>query len=179
MTLPLLSSVLFLPLFGAIVLSGWSREHANALRWGALVVMFMTFAVSLALYPLFDPTLPGMQLSERVPWISSLGIFYHLGVDGISLPLVLLTTFLSPIALLWAWQSIHTQVKEFAMFMLLLETAMLGAFLALDLFLFFIFWEAMLIPMYFIIGIWGGEHRLYATVKFILYTMAGSAVMMV
>src|SRR5215510_9500213 len=179
MTLPLLSSVLFLPLLGALVLASLPRERTNVLLWGALIVMLATFVVSLVLYPLFDPALPGMQLSERVAWMSSLGISYHIGVDGISLPLVLLTTFLSPIALLGAWQSIHTQVKEFAMFMLLLETAMLGAFLALDLFLFFIFWEAMLIPMYFIIGIWGGEHRLYATVKFILYTMAGSAVMMV
>src|SRR5882724_11489251 len=141
--------------------------------------MLVTFGLSLALYPLFDSTLPEMQLSERVAWISSVGIFYHIGVDGISLPLVLLTTLLSPIALLGAWHSITTKVKEFAMFMLVLETAMLGAFLALDLFLFFIFWEAMLIPMYFIIGIWGGENRLYATVKFILYTMAGSAVMLV
>ncbi len=179
MAFPLLSSVLFLPLLGAIVLAGFPRAHANALRWGALVVMLVTFGLSLALYPLFDSTLPGMQLSERVAWIESLGIFYHIGVDGISLPLLLLTTFLSPIAFLGAWQSITTKVKEFTIFMLLLETAMLGAFLALDLFLFFIFWEAMLIPMYFIIGIWGGENRLYATVKFILYTMAGSAVMLV
>jgi NADH-quinone oxidoreductase subunit M len=179
MAFPLLSVIVFLPLLGALVLAGVPREHVNALRWGALVVMLVTFGVSLALYSLFDLTLPGMQLSERVAWISSVGIFYHIGVDGISLPLVLLTTFISPIALLGAWHSITTKVKEFAMFMLLLETAMLGAFLALDLFLFFIFWEAMLVPMYFIIGIWGGENRLYATVKFILYTMAGSALMLV
>ena len=179
MAFPLLSVIVFLPLLGAVVLAGIPREHVNALRWGALVVMLVTFGVSLALYPLFDPALPGMQFSEYGAWISSVGIFYHLGVDGLSLPLVLLTTFLSPIAFLGAWSSITTKVKEFAMFMLLLETAMLGAFLALDLFLFFIFWEAMLIPMYFIIGIWGGENRLYATVKFILYTMAGSALMMV
>lgn len=179
MALPLLSSVLFLPLLGAIVLAGFPRQRAAALRWGALVVMLVTFGLSLALYPLFDAALPGMQLSEHVAWIGSVGISYHIGVDGISLPLVLLTTFLSPIALLGSWQSIHTKVKEFAIFMLLLETGMLGAFLALDLFLFFIFWEAMLIPMYFIIGVWGGENRLYATVKFILYTMAGSAVMLV
>ena len=179
MAFPLLSSVLFLPLLGAIVLAGCPRVHANALRWGAFVVMLVTFGMSLALYLLFDPAFPEMQLSERVAWISSVGIFYHIGIDGISLPLVLLTTFLSPIALLGAWHSISTRVKEFTIFMLLLETAMLGAFLALDLFLFFIFWEAMLIPMYFIIGIWGGENRLYATVKFVLYTMAGSALMLV
>jgi NADH-quinone oxidoreductase subunit M len=179
MAFPLLSVIVFLPLLGAVVLAGMPREQVNALRWGALIAMLVTFGVSLALYPLFDPALPGMQLSEYGAWISSMGIFYHLGIDGISLPLVLLTTFLSPIALLGAWSSITTKVKEFALCMLLLETAMLGAFLALDLFLFFIFWEAMLIPMYFIIGIWGGENRLYATIKFLLYTMAGSALMLV
>src|SRR5262249_29941836 len=179
MAFPLLSSVLFLPLLGAIVLAGFPRERANALRWGALVVMLVTFAVSLLLYPLFDSTLPGMQLSERAPWIGSLGISYHIGIDGISLPLVLLTTFLSPIALLGAWQSITAKVKEFAICMLVLETAMLGAFLALDLFLFYIFWEAMLIPMYLIIGIWGGANRVYAAIKFVLYTLSGSLLMLV
>ncbi|MBM3227202.1 MAG: NADH-quinone oxidoreductase subunit M, partial [Candidatus Tectomicrobia bacterium] len=179
MTFPLLSSVVFLPLLGAMVLAGWPRGNDQAMRWGGLIIMLVTFGLSLALYPLFDPAVAGMQFSERVPWVKTVGIFYHVGVDGISLPLVLLTTFLSPIALLGAWQSITSKVKEFVIFMLLLETAMLGAFVALDLFLFFIFWEAMLIPMYFIIGIWGGENRLYATVKFILYTMAGSALMLV
>src|SRR5262245_3544046 len=139
MAFPLLSVIVFFPLLGAIGLAGVSREHVNALRWGALITMLVTFGVSLALYPLFDPALPGMQLSERSAWISSVGIFYHLGIDGISLPLVLLTTFLSPLAFLEAWNSVTTKVKEFAMFMLLLETAMLGAFLALDLFLFVIF----------------------------------------
>ena len=98
MAFPLLSVIVFLPLLGALVLAGIPRAHVNALRWGALVVMLVTFGVSLALYVLFDLTLPGMQLSERVAWISSVGIFYHIGVDGISLPLVLLTTFISPIA---------------------------------------------------------------------------------
>ena len=139
MAFPLLSVIVFLPLLGAVVLAGVPREHVNALRWGALVTMLVTFGASLALYSLFDPELPGMQLSERGAWISSVGIFYHLGIDGISLPLVLLTAFISPIAFVGAWHSITTKVKEFAMFMLVLETAMLGAFLALDLFLFFIF----------------------------------------
>src|SRR2546428_2596010 len=179
MAFPLLSLIVFLPLLGAIVLAGVPREHVNALRWGALVAMLVTFGLSLTLYSLFDPEFAGMELSWRGAWIRCVGIFYHLGIDGISLPLVLLTTFLSPIAFVGAWHSITTKVKEFALFMLLLETAMLGAFLALDLFLFFIFWEAMLIPMYLIIGIWGGENRLYATVKFILYTMVGSALMLV
>ena len=109
MAFPLLSVIVFLPLLGAIVLAGVPREQANAVRWVALVVMLVTFGISLALYPLFEPALPGMQLSERVAWISSVGIFYHIGVDGISLPLVLLTTFLSPIAFLGAWQQHHHQ----------------------------------------------------------------------
>ena len=128
MAFPLLSVIVFLPLLGAIALAGVPREQANAVRWVALVVMLVTFGISLALYPLFEPALPGMQLSERVAWISSVGIFYHIGVDGISLPLVLLTTFLSPIAFLAAWHSITTKVKEFAMFMLLLETPCWGRF---------------------------------------------------
>jgi NADH-quinone oxidoreductase subunit M len=179
MAFPLLSIVVLLPLAGALVLLGFPREHPTAARWCALVVMLLTFVVSLVLYVRFDPALPHMQFGERVAWLPSLGIFYHLGVDGISLPLVLLTTFLSPIALLQAWRSVETKVKEFTIVMLLLETGMLGVFVALDLFLFFIFWEAMLIPMYFLIGIWGGERRIYATLKFVLYTMAGSAVMLV
>ena len=179
MSLPLLTIILFLPLAGAIVLLGISQTRYTAIRGCALVVMLLTFAVSLALYLLFDADVPQMQFRERAVWIGSLGIYYDLGVDGISLPLVLLTTFLSPLALLGAWQSIQTKVKEFAIFMLVLETSMIGVFLALDFFLFFIFWEAMLIPMYFLIGVWGGERRIYATVKFVLYTMAGSAVMLV
>lgn len=177
--MPLLSTVLFLPLLGAVILAGCARERVTALRTGALITMLVTFGVSLLLHFGFEVQQADMQFSERVPWIASLGISYHIGIDGISLPLVLLTTFLSPLALLGAWESVHTKIKEFVLCMLILETAMLGAFVALDLFLFFIFWEAMLIPMYLIIGIWGGERRLYATVKFILYTMAGSAVMLV
>ncbi len=179
MSFPLLTTLVFLPLAGALVLLGIPRQRVTAIRGCALVVMLLTFAVSLVLYLGFDPELPQMQFRERAAWIPSLGIFYHLGVDGISLPLLMLTTFLSPLAFLEAWRSIETKVKEFAIFMLVLETGMLGVFAALDVFLFYIFWEAMLIPMYFLIGIWGGERRLYATVKFVLYTMAGSAVMLV
>ena len=179
MSFPLLTSIVFLPLLGALVLLGFPPQRHTALRGCALVVMLLTFMLSLLLYIVFDPDLPQMQFAERASWIRSLGIYYHVGVDGISLPLVLLTTFLSPLALLGAWQSVAIKVKEFVICMLLLETAMLGVFLALDLFLFYIFWEAMLIPMYFLIGVWGGERRVYATVKFILYTMAGSAVMLV
>lgn len=179
MAFPLLTTVLFLPLAGVIVLLGFSPQRFAAIRTCALVVMLLTFAISVGLFLAFDSTLPQMQFVERVAWIAPLGIHYHVGVDGISLPLVLLTTLLSPIALLQAWRSIETKVKEFAICLLILETGMVGVFLALDLFLFFIFWEVILIPMYLLIGIWGGERRLYAMVKFILYTMTGSAVMLV
>ena len=179
MTWPLLSAIVFLPLLGAFILLALPRRLEALMRGWALGVMLVTFVVSVALYCAFDGAAPGMQFGERAGWIGGLGITYHVGIDGISLPLFLLTTLLSPIALLGAWQSVATRVKEFAVLMLVLETSMLGAFVALDLFLFFIFWEAMLIPMYLMIGMWGGENRLYATVKFILYTMAGSALMLV
>ena len=155
------------------------RQREALTRGWALGVMLVTFVVSVVIYGTFDSGSPAMQFGEQAAWIGGLGITYHVGIDGISLPLFVLTTLLSPIALLGAWQSVDTKVKEFAVLMLVLETSMLGAFVALDLFLFFIFWEAMLIPMYLMIGMWGGENRLYATVKFILYTMAGSALMLV
>ena len=120
-----------------------------------------------------------MQFEERRAWLPAYGISYHLGVDGLSLWLVVLTTFLTPLALLGSWYSIHDRVREFNVFMLLLEAGMVGVFVALDLFLFYIFWEAMLIPMYFLIGIWGHERRIYAAFKFFLYTMAGSVLMLV
>ena len=114
-----------------------------------------------------------------MPWIPAFGIEYYLGIDGISLMLIVLTGFLTPIALLSSWEGIHKKVKEFSIFMLLLETAMLGVFAALDLFLFYVFWDFVLIPMYFLIGVWGYDRRIYAAVKFILYTMAGSVLMLV
>ena len=120
-----------------------------------------------------------MQFEMAVPWIRSFGIYYHVGIDGISLLLVLLTTFLTPLAILGSWQSIQSKVKEFFLFMLVLETGMIGTFVALDFFLFYVFWEVMLIPMYFLIGVWGGERRIYAAIKFFLYTMVGSVLMLV
>ena len=179
MTFPLLTTVLFLPLLGALIVLGLPREREQAARLCAMIVMAATFVASAALFMLFDSALPQMQWVERAPWLTSLGIEYHIGVDGISLPLVLLTTLLTPIAFLQAWRSIEFKVKEFAIVMLVLETGMLGVFLALDLFLFFIFWEVILAPMYFLIGIWGGTLRYQAMIKFLLYTMAGSALMLV
>ena len=139
----------------------------------------MTFLVSIPLWTRFDAGSADYQFVEHRAWMPSLGISYHLGIDGISLLLVLLTTFLVPLVLLSAWDAIESRLKEFVVTMLLLETGMLGVFVALDLFLFYIFWEAMLIPMYLIIGVWGGPRRVYAAVKFILYTLAGSLLMLV
>ena len=139
----------------------------------------MTFVVSLVLWCQFDPASADYQFVERHAWLPDFGISYHVGVDGISLLLVVLTTFLTPIALLCSWESIEERVREFSFFMLVLEAAMIGVFISLDLFLFYVFWDAMLIPMYFLIGIWGYDRRIYAAIKFILYTMAGSVLMLV
>ncbi len=174
----LLSALVWLPTLGAAALLLLDRRDARRLRLVALAVTTVTFAVSLLLWVGFDRGRAGMQFTEERAWIPAAGISYHLGVDGISLLLVLLTAFLTPLCLLSAWSQVTTRVKEFLIAMCLLETAMIGVFVALDLFLFFVFWEAMLIPMYLIIGVWGGPRRVYASVKFILYTMAGSALML-
>jgi NADH-quinone oxidoreductase subunit M len=174
----LLSVVTFLPLAGAIALALVPRRQETALRIGALVIALLTFVASLPLYFRFDATSAEYQFEEVARWMPTLGITYHLGIDGISLLLVLLTTFLTPIALASAWHAIEERGKEFVITLLLLETGMIGVFVSLDLFLFYVFWEAMLIPMYFIIGVWGGENRIYAAVKFVLYTMVGSVLML-
>jgi NADH-quinone oxidoreductase subunit M len=174
----LLSTLVWLPTLGAAALVLLDRRETRRLRQVALAVTAATFLVSALLWIGFDRARPGMQFVEQRAWIPGAGISYHLGVDGISLLLVLLTTFLTPLCLLSAWTQVTTRVKEFLVAMCLLETGMLGVFVALDLFLFFVFWEAMLIPMYLIIGVWGGPRRVYAAVKFILYTMAGSALML-
>ncbi|MGH7322755.1 MAG: NADH-quinone oxidoreductase subunit M, partial [Candidatus Rokuibacteriota bacterium] len=174
----ILTAIIALPVVGALWVTLLDRRAEAQLRRIALGVSIAAFLVSGLLWLLFDRTKAGMQFEEQYAWIPAAGITYHLGVDGISLLLVLLTAFLTPLCLLSAWSQIHTRVKEFLVSMLLLETGMLGVFCALDLFLFFVFWEAMLIPMYVIIGVWGGPRRVYAAVKFILYTMAGSALML-
>jgi NADH-quinone oxidoreductase subunit M len=173
----ILTVVTFLPLAGALLLMLLPREEENLLRGAGFVVALATFFASLFLLPGFDPS--GWNHVVDAEWVPSLGIHYHLGVDGISLWLVMLTTFLMPIVLLSSWASIGKKVREFVIAMLILETGMIGTFLALDLFFFYVFWEIMLIPMYFIIGIWGGDRRLYASIKFVLYTMVGSLLMIV
>src|SRR5258708_7609365 len=180
----LLSAIVFLPLIGALFIlvaggRGDRPEREGAVRAVALAVSIVVFLATLYLWWAFDPGSADFQFVERHTWLPQFGITYHLGVDGVSLFLIVLTGFLTPLALLSSWQSVHKSVKLFAFFMLALETAMLGVFVSLDLFLFYLFWDAMLIPMYFLIGIWGYERRIYAAIKFILYTMAGSVLMLV
>ena len=171
-----------LPLAGAILialLGNADGKRDGMIRWLALAVSLVVFAVTLVLWARFDPASADFQFVERVPWIPAFGIDYYIGIDGISLLLVVLTGLLTPIALLSSWESIEKKVKEFSIFILALEAAMIGVFVSLDLFLFYVFWDAMLIPMYFLIGIWGYDQRIYAAVKFMLYTMAGSVLMLI
>ncbi len=174
-----LTVLTFLPLAGALLIVFLPRENQRAIRWAALLFSLVEFVLAVAVFMAFRAIRPGMQFEEFHAWINSPPINYHLGMDGLSLLLVLLTAFLTPFGILVSWTSITTRAKEFFLFLLALETGMVGVFVALDLFLFFLFWEAMLIPMYFLIGVWGHERRVYAAVKFILYTMAGSALMLV
>jgi NADH-quinone oxidoreductase subunit M len=175
----LLSFIVFFPLLGAFSLWLLKEKNTQLGKWIALGFSLVNFLASLYLLAGFSSSGPDFQFEEKVAWIPSLGINFHLGVDGISLFLVLLTTFLSPLAVLSSWTAIQTRVKSYYLLMLLLETGMIGVFVALDLILFYVFWEAMLIPMIFLIGIWGGENRIYAAIKFFLYTMVGSVLMLV
>ena len=173
-----LSLLLVIPGLGALALFFVPRESKSALFTTAFLATAIDFLWSLKILYEFDGSKGEMQLLERVPWMPAYGINYIVGVDGISLFLVLLTTLLMPVAILASW-TISDKVKEYLVFMLLLEIGMLGAFIALDLFLFYVFWELMLVPMYFIIGVWGGTRRIYAALKFVVYTMAGSLLMLV
>jgi NADH-quinone oxidoreductase subunit M len=175
----ILTLITFLPVAGAALLLFMRKASPRAIRNIALIVSLLTLLLSLPLFSTFDVSNPGMQFEQSVQWIPSLGVQYHVGIDGISLFLVLLTTVLTPIAILSSWNSIEKRVREYYLFMLMLETGMIGVFVALDLFLFFVFWEVSLVPMYFLIGIWGHDRRIYAALKFFLYTMAGSALMLV
>jgi NADH-quinone oxidoreductase subunit M len=179
-----LNIVIFFPLVGVLVLLFLPAEKKGLLRWTALGTTLVTFCLSIWMLVLFraaEQVAPGdLHLTLTMPWIQVAGwnISYALGVDGLSILLVLLTTFLTPIAILSTWTAVEERVKDFMLFFLLLEVGMLGVFIAQDLFLFYIFWEFTLIPMYFLIGIWGGPRRIYAAIKFFLYTMAGSILML-
>ena len=174
----LLSIILFLPLAGALLLLLVSRRNENAIRWIANITALLGFVVSIPLWFVYNPQDPQFQLQERAPWIPSIGAEYFLGVDGFSALLILLTTMMGFIAVLSSWTAITERVKEYYIFLLLLQTGMLGAFMSLDFLLFFLFWEVMLVPMYFLIGIWGSDRRLYSAIKFFLYTLVGSVVML-
>jgi NADH-quinone oxidoreductase subunit M len=175
----LLSLILFTPFAGALVVSLLGKEASRLIKIAGLFFAFLALALSVWLFIDFDGTRGDMQFIEMAPWIPALNISYHLGIDGISLLLIVLTALLTPVALLASWESITSRLKGYVALMLLLEAGTLGVFMALDLFLFYVFWEFMLIPMYFIIGIWGGGERIYAAIKFFLYTMAGSLLMLV
>ncbi|MBB4186495.1 NADH-quinone oxidoreductase subunit M [Sinorhizobium terangae] len=177
MGFPLLSLIIFTPAAGAAVLMFLRSD--DAVRWTALVVTLLDLALSIVLLAGFDTTTHEMQFTERVPWVPALGITYALGVDGISALFVFLTTLLGAVSVLASWVAIERRVKAFMASLLAMQALMLGVFSALDLFLFYVFWEAMLIPMYLIIGVWGGEGRVYAAFKFFLYTLAGSLLFLV
>src|SRR5437660_7266972 len=181
MHFPILTSLVAVPIAGALLLLLVRDEERNAaaIRATALIVAVLVFGLTLLLWNRFDPRSGDFQFAEHHDWIPAFGISYDVGVDGISLLLVVLTGFLTPLALLSSWESVQKKMRAFCLFILVLETAMLGVFVSLDLFLFYVFWDAMLIPMYFLIGIWGYERRIYAAVKFILYTMVGSILMLV
>jgi NADH-quinone oxidoreductase subunit M len=175
----ILTTTIFLPVIGALILLFLKKGNDRLVKITGFATTVLTFAVSLFLYSGFNPTADGFQFIEKAMWIQSFKISYHVGVDGLSLLLILLTTFLTPLALLGTWNSVKDRLKEYTIMILFLEVGMIGVFAALDLFLFYIFWEAMLIPMYFIIGIWGGPERVYAALKFFLYTLLGSLLMLV
>ena len=175
-----LTLLTFFPLVGVLILFFIPGDRKDALRWTALGICLVTFGLSLWVLSMFNASNPDLQLVAQYDWITVAGwnIQYYLGVDGLSILLVLLTTFLTPISILSTWTAVEERVKDFMLFFLLLEVGMTGVFLAQDLFLFYIFWEFTLVPMYFLIGIWGGPRRIYAAIKFFLYTMAGSILML-
>jgi NADH-quinone oxidoreductase subunit M len=176
---PIVSMMTYVPLVGALIIVFWPTASASAARWVALFASTASLVFSLIMLLQFDPGVTEMQFTETFQWLPGVGVAYRLGVDGISVLLIVLTTLLSVISIIASWDPIQTRVREYMISMLLLETGMLGVFVSLDLFLFYIFWEVMLIPMALLIGIWGSQNRVYAAVKFFLYTLAGSLLMLV
>ena len=174
----LLTAIIFLPALGALLLSLFDSRNVEVMRFWSLGVTILTFGLTLALWMQFDPAASGMQMAFAKEWIPAWNIWYRLGVDGISLPLVLLTGLISMLSMAASW-SITKHVKGYLVLFLLLESGMMGVFLSLDFFLFYVFWEVMLLPMYFLIGVWGGPRKEYAAIKFFLYTLAGSVLMLI
>src|SRR5689334_14448144 len=175
----LLSIVLLTPLAGLALLLFIPSKSKDFIRVWANLVAFAGFLISLPLVSRFQVGRPGFQFEESFDWIPTLGAHYHIGIDGISLLLIILTTLMGFIAMLCSWSAIQDRLKEYYAMFLLLQVGMLGVFMSLDFFLFYIFWELVLVPMYFIIGVWGGPRKLYAAIKFFLYTLAGSVLMLI
>lgn len=179
-SIPLLSAMVLTPGVAGVLLLVLAPRNATWLhRWVGMLASLVTLALAIVAWSRFDVTNPAFQLVEVDSWLPTLGISYRLGMDGVALVLVLLTALLQPLVMLSSWKQINERVKGYVACMLILETGMLGAFVATDLFLFYVFWELMLLPMYFIIGVWGGERRIYAAVKFVIFTLAGSLLMLV
>ncbi|MGE5360716.1 MAG: complex I subunit 4 family protein [Bacteroidales bacterium] len=178
MNFPLLTLILFTPLVGAAVTLFINRRHETAIKWVANLFALAGFLVSLPLWFWYNQTGPQFQFVEKTPWIPAVGAQYHLGVDGFASLMVLLTTLMGVVAILSSWNAIKERVKEYYVFLLILQGGMIGAFVSLDFLLFFLFWEVMLVPMYFLIGIWGSDRRLYSAIKFFLYTLFGSVLML-
>ena len=177
--MPILSMTIWLPIIGGLLVLASGDKAPNVSRWLALFVAVATFLVSLPLYSGFDTTTAQMQFVEKVAWIPSFDVNYYLGVDGISMPLILLTTFITILVVIAGWEVIQYRPSQYMAAFLIMEGVMVGVFAALDAMLFYVFWEAMLIPMFLIIGVWGGPNRVYATIKFFLYTFLGSVFMLV
>ncbi|MGE5893049.1 MAG: NADH-quinone oxidoreductase subunit M [bacterium] len=176
---PILSTLIFLPVAGGLALLLLNRKHETLIKWAALIFSVLTFAVSIPLFTRFDKSTHLMQFTERHAWIPAWDINYFIGIDGISVLFVLLSALVTILCVLISWNAITEKVKEFYVSLLLIEGSMIGVFCSLDFFLFYIFWEAMLIPMYILIGVWGGGRRLYAAIKFFLYTFVGSVLMLI
>ena len=175
----ILSLVVWFPAAGALfILLFLKKTEATKIKWAANIIGLIGFLISLPLWTGFDPKGPLFQFGERYEWIPSIGVEYNVGIDGMALLLILMTTLLGLIAILASWNAITDRIKQFYAFMLFLQTGMLGVFVSRDFFLFYVFWEVMLVPMYFLIGIWGGPRRLYAAIKFFLYTLVGSVLML-
>ena len=176
---PILSATIWLPILGGAFVLGSGDRAPNVSRWLALIFAVLTFLVSIPLYTGFDAGTAQMQFVEKAPWVPAFDVHYYLGVDGISMPLILLTTFISILVIIAGWEVIQYKPSQYMAAFLIMEGVMIGVFAALDAMLFYVFWEAMLIPMFIIIGVWGGPNRVYATIKFFLYTFLGSVFMLV
>ena len=176
---PILSLLIWLPIFGGLAVIAAGDQRASLARLLALLFSGLTFVLSILLYTAFDTSTASMQFVELKPWIETFDIYYYLGVDGFSVPLILLTAFFGPLVVIAGWESIQTKVHQYMAAFLIMEGLMVGVFSALDGLLFYVFFEAMLIPMFLVIGMWGGPNRVYATIKFFLYTFLGSVFMLV